>query len=227
MINLTDQDILLRLSAFEDAFVERKTASDSKDWLKTAVAFANTTPVGDPAILFIGVRNNGEIEANANLDSLQWTLSDKLALAYPEIYYLPKVLQKDGKQFLAVIIPGSADRPHFAGPAYVRDGSQSVVSSAKQFEVLLAERSSKVREILKWKGKVVTFRSSMTRNLQIVHTLGTTAGGTLAGTITDCNQFYVTVESVTRKNQVISFPLREIEINFDHYEHRLELRLPD
>ena len=71
MISLTDQDILLRLNSFEDAFVERKTASDSKDWLKTVVAFANSAPVGDPAILFIGVRNNGDIEEGTNLDSLQ------------------------------------------------------------------------------------------------------------------------------------------------------------
>ncbi len=70
MISLSDQDILVRLTAFEDAFVERKTTGDSKDWLKTVVAFANSLPVGDPAILFIGVRENGEIEGNCNLDRI-------------------------------------------------------------------------------------------------------------------------------------------------------------
>lgn len=227
MINLTDQDILLRLAAFEDAFVERKTANDSRDWLKTVVAFANTAPVGMPAILFIGVRDNGEIEGNANLDSLQKTLSEKLALAYPPIYYLPKVLQHDGKQFLAVIVPGSPERPHFAGPAYIRDGSQSVPSSAKQFDLLIAERSSKVREILKWKNKAVTFRLSAQKNMQVVMALGTSGGGTLAGTVVDCNQFYLTVESIFEKNSLISFPVNAIDINFDHHEHRLELRLRD
>ena len=133
MISLSDHDILLRLTAFEDAFVERKTAGDSKDWLKTVVAFANSLPVGDPAILFIGVRDNGEIEGNSNLDSLQQTLSEKLAAAYPPVYYLPKVLLRDDKQFLAVIVPGSVDRPHFAGQAFIREGSKSVVSSARQF----------------------------------------------------------------------------------------------
>src|SRR5882762_1659992 len=177
MINLTDQDILLKLSAFEDAFVERKTAGDSKDWLKTVVAFANSAPVGDPAILFIGVRNNGDIEEGTNLDSLQRTLSEKLALAYPPIFYLSKVLQKNDKQFLAVIVSGSENRPHFAGPAYVREGSKSVTSSDKQFDALIAERSSKVREILKWKTKVATIRSSITKNLEVVHVFGTTSGG--------------------------------------------------
>lgn len=35
---------------------------DDKDWKKTAVAFANSVPVGLPAVLYIGVRDNGEIE---------------------------------------------------------------------------------------------------------------------------------------------------------------------
>jgi hypothetical protein len=226
MINLTDQDILLRIDAFEDAFVERKTANDSKDWLKTVVAFANSTPIGDPAILFIGVRDNGDIEGTANLDSLQRTLSEKLGLAYPPIYYLPKVLQRDGKQFLAVIVPGSEDRPHFAGPAYTREGSKTVISSEKQFDVLVSERNSKVREILKWKGKVITIRSSMTKNLDVVFILGTT-GGKLIGTVTECNQFYVTVESPDGAKGFVSFPLRITEINFDNHAGRLELRLLD
>ena len=87
MLKLSDEDILLRVVAFEDNFVERKTASDSKDVLKTVVAFANSTPVGDPAILFIGVRNDGSIEDENNLDSLQRTLSDKLSVSSPTIYF--------------------------------------------------------------------------------------------------------------------------------------------
>jgi predicted HTH transcriptional regulator len=55
-VELTDQDILVRLAAFEDSFVERKTTNDIGDCLKTVVAFANTAPVGYPAILFVGIR---------------------------------------------------------------------------------------------------------------------------------------------------------------------------
>jgi predicted HTH transcriptional regulator len=80
-------------------------------------------------------------------------LSDKLAAAYPPIHYTSKVLERDNKQFLAVVVRGSENRPHFAGQAYVREGSRSVVSSAKQFDSLIAERDSKVRELLKWKNK--------------------------------------------------------------------------
>lgn len=65
---LSDQDLLARLNQFEDQFVERKTANDKSDWLKTVVAFANSAPVGYPAILFIGVRDNGTLEGDVNLD---------------------------------------------------------------------------------------------------------------------------------------------------------------
>ena len=68
---------------------------------------------------------------------------------------MTKVLVKDGKQFLAVIVPGSEQRPHFAGPSYVRVGSETKVASEPQFQNLIAQRQSKAYEILKWKGKPV------------------------------------------------------------------------
>jgi hypothetical protein len=41
-MTLTDEDIIARLTAVEDATVERKTSSDNRDWIKAAVAFSNT-----------------------------------------------------------------------------------------------------------------------------------------------------------------------------------------
>ena len=61
-----------------------------------------------------------------------------------------------GGEFLAVIVRGSENRPHFAGPSYIRDGTQTKEASGEQFTRLIAERSSKAREILKWRGMVVT-----------------------------------------------------------------------
>jgi predicted HTH transcriptional regulator len=213
MINLTDQDILLRLISFEDAFVERKTANDSKDWLKTIVAFANSTPVGDPAILFIGVRNNGDIEEGTNLDSLQRTLSEKMAVAYPPIYYLPKILQHDGKQFLAVIVPGSENRPHFAGQSYVRVGSETKKASESQYEELLAQRQSKAFEILKWKNQEITMERTYEGR--------TTKYGSVAK-VAGCNAFYVTLR---QGNDSVSFALTKVEISHDDKERRLKLQI--
>lgn len=67
MINLTDQELLARLRNFEDPFVERKSAGDHKDFIKTAVAFANTLPIGVPGVLFVPATNDGKIQA-ADLD---------------------------------------------------------------------------------------------------------------------------------------------------------------
>jgi predicted HTH transcriptional regulator len=63
MVELTDADLLGKLRNFEDTFVARKTVGDSKDWLKTIVAFANSTPAGYPSVLFIGAKDDGTIEA--------------------------------------------------------------------------------------------------------------------------------------------------------------------
>jgi hypothetical protein len=60
---LTDEELLLRLRSFEDAFVERKTKGDHIDWVKTIVAFANSTPVGFPAVLFIGSGTTASLKA--------------------------------------------------------------------------------------------------------------------------------------------------------------------
>jgi hypothetical protein len=84
----TDDELRMRIRNFEDSFVERKTLGDSKDWLKTAVAFANSAPVGFPAILYLGVRDDGTPEPQAfdsNLEDLQQSFSKKLKPAYPRI----------------------------------------------------------------------------------------------------------------------------------------------
>jgi predicted HTH transcriptional regulator len=93
LVPISDQDILSQLTNFENSFVERKTSSDSKDWLRTVVGFANTAPIGYPAIMFVGVKDDGEIEEILNFDKLQKTLSAKLAEAYPVIFYLTRILQ--------------------------------------------------------------------------------------------------------------------------------------
>jgi predicted HTH transcriptional regulator len=98
---LSDSDLLSRLKNFEDNFVERKSAGDSRDWLKTVVAFANSTPVGYPGVLFIGVKDNGTPETGCNLDSLQQTFARKIQEAYPPVYFATKILQANGERLIA------------------------------------------------------------------------------------------------------------------------------
>jgi hypothetical protein len=223
MIGLSDVDILSRLTNFEDAFVERKSTNDSKDVLKTAVAFANSTPIGYPAILFYGVTDKGEPEGKANLDSLQKTISDKLADAYPAIYYLPRVLQQNGKQFLAVIIPGSEERPHFAGHSFIREGSKSVSASKEQFDRMIAERNSKVREIRKWINKVITCRLAPGQGFTSGNRLYRGGSETVAP-VRDCNSFYATVNLGDDSDPyVYAYPLNFVDISYDCETNRLLL----
>jgi len=218
MVELNDEELLLRLKNFEDNFVERKTSGDSKDRLKTVVAFANSTPIGYPALLYIGVKNDGSPEEKTvDLDSLQKKFAEKVTEVYPLPYFLTKVLLVDGKQVLAVIVPGSSDRPHFAGQAYTREGSRTVVASKLQFEELIASGNSKACAILEWKGREIT----------VVFIAGPSnyrASGPIQrnaiGTVISCNQFYVTVQVKEGRE---SYPLERVLVSFSDPYNRLEL----
>jgi hypothetical protein len=227
MSELTDQELIRRLKDTEDSFVERKTVSDTKDCLKTVVAFANSTPVGYPAVLFVGVRNNGEVEnTKADFDELQKKLSKSFATAYPPVYTTTKILKTDGREFMAVVVPGSGDRPHFAGQAYIRNGSQSIVASRQQFEMLIALRNGKPYEILKWKGKGVTLTEIARTHMLHGSTQWSFAKHMLVN-VADCNLHYVTLASVRDTTQSVSYPMSIIELNYDDPRKRLELRLMD
>jgi hypothetical protein len=119
------------------------------------VGFANSAPFDRYALLYIGVREDGSIEETVNFDSVQKTLTERLKAAYPPITYLTRVLVENGKQFLCVLVPGSPERPHFAGPAYVRQGSQTVNATPREFEQLIAQRNSKTYRILQLQGKII------------------------------------------------------------------------
>lgn len=218
IVNLSDADLLARLKNFEDHFVERKTAGDKRDWLKTVVAFANSAPNGYPCVLYLGVKDSGEIETpQVNLDSLQKTFNQAMKNAYPPVPYLTKIVNDSGRQALAVIVLGSELRPHFAGLAYVRKGSESLDASEQQFEELIAQRSSKAARILQWKGKNITV---------FVRTADSEIPWPKSTTLIDCDQFYVTIQAVPHEPPS-SFPLSRVEINFDNLRKTLQLEISD
>jgi hypothetical protein len=132
-----------------------------------------------------------------------------MAFVYPRIPYLPKVLNIDGRQCLAVIIPGSPERPHFSGPAYVRKGSESVDSSDEQFARLIAQRNAVAYQILLWEGRTISFYMTK-RDGDSPYT-----GSSF--TVVDCNQFYVTLE---KEGTILSFALRNVDLSFDHRNNR-------
>jgi Putative DNA-binding domain len=222
MIELSDQDLLRRLRNFEDFFVERKTSSDKRDWLPTAVAFANSAPIDYPAVLFVGVRNNGTIEEGANLDSLQRTFSQLIGEAYPPVATFSKVLEEAGKQFLAIIVPGSPNRPHFAGHSFVRVGSETRKASELQFAELIAQRNNKVRELLKWKNKTVYVR--FYDRIPFAG-FGFERGGGDVFNLEDCNQFYVTLSREGGGKDRLSLHVLEFSMDYSVEGGRLRLEV--
>ena len=161
---ISNTDILARLGSPEDSLVEMKSFGDTKDLLKTCVAFANSCAVdGPPGILCYGTRDDGRIQdLRKSLASYEKTLRDKLSAIYPGIKYEIRVISKDGGSLLAVIVPGSDAGPHFAGPAYVRQGASSIVASEELFSRIVDKRERKVREILRWKGQRISMRRYVT-----------------------------------------------------------------
>jgi predicted HTH transcriptional regulator len=161
-VNVTEQELLARMHNFEDHFVERKTSSDGKDWLKSIVAFANSTPIDSYSVLFIGVRDSGEIEPpKTDLDKLQRNLNQQLKNVQPTISYLQKIVSENGRQALAVIVPYSSRRPHFSGPAFIRRGSENLPASPEELNLLIQSRDTKVARILAHKGEHVHVVNSL------------------------------------------------------------------
>jgi hypothetical protein len=207
-----DNELLARMRRFEDHFVERKTASDKKDWLKTIVAFANSTPEKLTAVLFIGVRDNGEIETpQNNLDSLQKSLNKELEKIYPRVDCRAQVVQENGRCALAVIVPASKNKPHFSGPSFIRQMSETVEASEQEFAELIARRNSKASRLLDMKHKPVTIMNSRYRGHHLSES--TWPGNT---TVFDCDQFYVTLATGSDPKDRTSISLDQVEVLFDH-----------
>jgi len=218
--NLADQDLILRLHNYEDHSVERKTSADSKDWLKTVVAFANSAPDDFPCVLYIGVRDTGEIETpQVNLDSIQKSFNKEMKKVYPPPPYFPKVIEENGRQALAVVVLGSRMRPHFAGPSYVRKGSESIEATDEQLNELIARRGSKANLILQSRGSNVTvINRQVTGNGQVYESSWPPTE------VADCNQFYITLETGSERTRK-SFPLERVGISFDNQLQRLQLEI--
>jgi hypothetical protein len=202
-LRLSDDDLTRSVSDTENAFIERKTINDTKGWLHTVVAFANSCPESFPGLLYIGVDNDGNIQKHSpktNFETIQKTLGESLRAAYPPIYYLSKTLRKDGREFLAVIVPGSPDKPHFTGKSYVRVGPETREASEDQFGALIAERTGVGRVLRELVGK---------------HILTRVVGAINKAVLLDYNQHFVTVRYAGQQQ---CYPISKITINFAPHE---------
>ena len=97
---MTDEELKLRLSDFEDGWTERKEQGVSTDDVRKAlVAFANSVPDGEEAILFIGVSDKGEVTGVDNVEKRQKSFSKTAAeWCYPLIKHTTQPERAGAKQ---------------------------------------------------------------------------------------------------------------------------------
>lgn len=218
-----NEKLLKRLQDGEDNFTERKPESaGNSDWKRTMVAFANSVPEDRTAVLFIGVADDGKIKGVNNTDSIQKSIRNICKQkCYPPIEFQSEVLTIEDKKVVAIEISESFSRPHFAGPAYVREGSESVVASERIYEDLITSRTDTGRAILKHNGEdisVITYR----KRLGKIKNLGNGTRFTYKCRIESCNPHYVTLYEYAT-GQMIVEPLKNVTVSFDHEHKRFQL----
>lgn len=220
MAKIVRADLIARLEQHEDSFVERKP--NASDLVPTLVAFTNSVPEGREAIIYLGVRDNGEVIGVEGTDSVQKKIQKTCdETCYPRIHFTTEIFTRQGKTVLAVVIPPSSAKPHFAGPAYIRHGSKSIKATPELYENLLTSRHGKACELLRYQKQPVTV---FTRKRELGKPEFTAV---MQGTsyrakpryeqcrILRVTPFYVTLE-VTGSGASFSEPLRNVEISYDN-----------
>jgi len=218
------QELLDRLMsrAAEDNSIERKPQSVKAHELRqTLVAFSNSLDERQMGILFIGVDDKaGAILGVDEPDKLQKRVGEAGEECYPPIRPAMTVLDVEEKKVLAVEISHSRNKPHFAGPAYVRSGARSVKASEELYRDLLTSHSSKAGELLRWKGKYVTVRTLHKRlgnhhpTFEAgVHRLGTAR-------VIEVDPFTATFHFTQYSDEKCTEPLSSIELDWDSIEDR-------
>lgn len=218
---MANNDLLSRLGNAEDNFVERKPANPNRDDIrKTVVAFANTVPEGRTAVLFVGIRNDGKFDAVPNPDKLQKTVREICEQdCYPPIKFSAEVLNPEGGPVLAVVIPASGNKPHFAGPAYVRRGSESVTASAEVFDDLIHSRNSKCAAILKLKGQVISVLS-LQHKLGIAKHIPDTNYREGAECRVEAADTHTVRLYILGSGRNVTEPLDHVKVSYDEERHR-------
>ncbi|HEX8055261.1 MAG TPA: ATP-binding protein [Novosphingobium sp.] len=147
---MTPDYLLTLLDASEDNFLERKSQGIRPQEIRKALtAFANSLPKGRDGIIYIGIGDKGAIEGCESSDAVQKRVREAGAECYPPITPQCVVLKVEGRDIVAVIVSASSEKPHFTGPAYVRQGSESVKASKLLFDNMVDARHSPVAAIMR------------------------------------------------------------------------------
>jgi hypothetical protein len=154
---LSESELKQMARQSESEQIEKKQSRPSASEVRIAlVAFANSVGSNECAVLFIGIGPRGETVGVKDADGDQREIR-RIAEheCYPPIECHFRVLQIDGKEIIAVIIPHSRRTPHFTGHSYIRKGSESKRSSEEQMEKLIASRNDKASRLLQMLGEKI------------------------------------------------------------------------
>jgi len=222
---LTDLQLCALLDSSECRLVERKQSQpNGADLRRTLVAFANTVSETECAVLFIGVGDDGVKHGVQEPDKVQREVRRVAENeCYPPVHCELYVIKDAGVEIVAVAVNVSRDRPHFAGPAYVRIGSESVKASQEMFNEMVAARNDKARRILAERGKLISVQfvgsrhpveGAMDRNFKPREYRDYR--------IDECNAHYVRLTDVNM-GCIYGFPLEHVAVGYDSGCHRLRL----
>jgi hypothetical protein len=196
--------LLARLAQSEDPWVERKQSYNELEARRTVVGFANSLTEGQTAVMFIGADNKGQHKGVSDADDLQKKIAGIMQRCYPPIAYqtcvLPVEVGSRGLEILAILVGWSTHRPHFAGPAYIRRGSETIEASREVFLELIASQNDKARRILQHKGQRVMLRFRSESGFSFDE----------EGVVQSCDAITVTIRD--QEMSLWSFPIPEVQI---------------
>jgi schlafen family protein len=175
------------------------------------VAFANSVPEGRTAVLFIGVGDKGEILGVDDTDSMQKTVSLVREQCYPPIEGVQmEVLHTEAGDVIAVLVPPSNNKPHFAGAAFVREGSRTRTATEAMFTDLITARTNEGRLLLRYKDE----GTEVVLNVIDPGNYPNGMSRTPPCKVVECNPYYAAFKS--QAGRTFSLSIKLISIRLDN-----------
>lgn len=205
----TKEKLLEKIKSSEDRFVERKLNASKDEVCKTLVAFANSLPENEEGFLFIGIADDGTIRGVDNADKTQKNIRNWAAeVCYPPIKIQSEIVKEGIAEIITIIVYPSDNRPHFAGQAFVRIGSESKKVSAEMFEELITSRNDVGKRLLEAKNNNEPILLELTMNPHLPN-----ERGRFEFFVKECNVRHVIFNG--ELNKEIAFPLNDLKLSWE------------
>jgi hypothetical protein len=237
-IVLNENQLRDLLHSSETHWVERKKTFHPSSVKEAIVAFANSVPENQCAVLFIGVGPDGRLVHLEKADEKQRDIR-KIAEdeCFPPIQCTPAIVREGSMEIVAVVVKYSKDRPHFAGSPFVRVGSETIRDKQKLrtlLDDLIASRNDKARRILRDKEKIVTVIWRERESIESDHKRSQIANaGFLASyllygdrklncRVEECDAHCVHLFEIAT-GEHFSAPLENVKMDYDHAKNQTKL----